>query len=876
MRINNCKRIMMFLFALLMLCLPFADVSAATTINLYNNNLKKDVKYTGKQVQYNYNGSTIDMKNTPGIIINGTALASYQETFVNNSLKLKAKYSKTKKTLTLSKDKTSIVFTIGSKKAKVNGKEVTLSVAPVSMKYKDQGVTKILVPTRFVTETFGYEYSWNSSTSIATIIPPRNLYYNGKKVAYNGSDGQVTVDGKKLNLGTMESIIINSTAMVQAKKVFSDSSIGADYVYNKPEKKVTLTKGSNVVELTLGKTTAYVNGKARVMDSAPLIVKNLDTNKSYIMVPGSFVTSYLGYDYNWNNSTKTSVITTRPPETNTGSNGGNNGNGVELGSNPAPELDTVTIRWDMLSNFVDNYNNVNNIVKVTEINNTASDVAYVSGVNLESQDYSKEVYAIRSNVPFHNSSIRVDNNMLTVQLDNAVTNTGDFRFGGNIVDYISLTSDSVNTTSKIAFGLKNSNFKYEYKLSDDKCTLYVTFYPNYITDISVGTQGGNEYFMINSMEKLQVDLVDNGSYIMLQLQNTVNTIGDNYSDTSSLSYIKSVQTIGTGINSMNIIINKPADATYSVSQQGDSYIIGFPSVSSTVVSNELLIKLPDGVSFSSVKQEDRYYNKEIAIKLPGDYRDFYNYNPISTSNSLVKNVSVNYNGSGETEIIISTYKIQGYKLVDNNGSIKVNIGNPRDFYKNIVVLDPGHGGTAPGAVRKLDGVTYYEKNINYDILYGKANKYFNASDSKVKVYYTRIDDSDVSLAERAAFAEQVQADIFISLHMNANTKTSIQGTDVYFSSMNNDMSPTGLTSKKLASLLLNYIPDYIGTNTRNILDSKLVVCKSNTVPAVLVELLFMSNQDELSMAIDEDFQDTAARTLYDAVCMVFDSYPTGR
>jgi N-acetylmuramoyl-L-alanine amidase len=178
MSIKQSKFIVMFLFSLFIIGLPAVNVYAAASLSLYDYGTKKDIKYTDKQVQYNYNGSSINMKNTPGIIINGTALASYQETFVSASLKAKATYSKTKNTVTLKKDNTTIVLTVGSKKAKVNGKTVTMSVAPMKVKYKAQSTTKILIPTRFVTETFGYKYLWNSSTSSVNIITPRFLYYN--------------------------------------------------------------------------------------------------------------------------------------------------------------------------------------------------------------------------------------------------------------------------------------------------------------------------------------------------------------------------------------------------------------------------------------------------------------------------------------------------------------------------------------------------------------------------------------------------------------------------------------------------------------------------------------------------------------------------
>ncbi len=876
MKKKSYRIIILLMFALFVVGLPAAKVYAAASMSLYNYGTKKNMNYTGQQVQYNYNGTSINMKNSPGIIMNGVALASYQDAFVNASLKLKAKYTASSNTLALSKGSTSIVFTVGSKKAKVNGKAVTLSAAPMKVKYKNQSAAKILVPTRFVTEAFGYLYSWNSASSVATIIPPRNLYYNSKKVAYTGTDGQVSIDGKSLNLGTMPSIIIDNTAMVMAKKVFNESSIGAEYVYDKPNGKVTLKKDANTVELTLGKATAYVNGKARVMDTAPLVVKNLDTGKSYIMVPGSFVASCLGYDYYWNASTKTSEITTRKQSDPAGGGSGqNSGNDPELGSDPLPEMDTVAFSWDMQNSYTEDYNKAYSAASNSEIKNTANSKAYVYDVSMESQDASKEVYSIHSNTSFGNSTVSVKDKVLTVHLDNAETTNSSYNFGGKFVGMITSANDASKSTSDINFELKSTNFKYEYRLSADGYTLYITLYPNYLTNVTAGTKDGNDYLILHSLEKLQVNLTDNGNYLMLQIPTTINAVGENYADTSFLTYLKSVQCIGYGDDTINIIVNKPVGTKYRVTQDGNTYAITMPGEIKTGGSG-IQIKLPEGVSFSDVTDEDRYYDLEFSVLLPGDYRDFFSKNPIATSNNTVKGVNVTFNGS-QTEIIVSTARIQGYKLNDNNGSIDITVGDPKDIYKKIVVLDAGHGGTDPGAMYSLDGTKYNEKDINYAIMYERTQKYFNASGSDIKAYYSRYDDYKVPLEDRAAFASEVGADFFVSLHMNANGKTTVKGTDVYYSDLNNAPSDTGLTSKKLASIILNFLPGEIGTNKRNVLlGTNLVVLKKNTVPAVLIELGFMSNKSDLSLMVDETFQEDTAKAIYDAVSLVFDSYPTGR
>ena len=303
--------IFMILFALIIFSIPFTNVLAASKMSLYYYGTKDNVSYTGQQVKYSYNGLAINLRKTPGIIIDGNAMASYKDVFVYSAMKVNYKYDKAKGTVTLSKNGKTIVFTIGSKKAYVNSKAVTIPVAPLVVLFKDQDVTKILVPTRFVIETFGFKYLWNSASSSASITGPMNLYYNNMKVSYTGSVGQISINGKKINLGYMPTVVVNGTAMVRAKTVFSSSSIGADYDYNNSTKELTLTKGSNVVVLTLDSPIAIVNGKSRVMHTSPIVVKNLDSGTSYIMVPGSYVTSYLGYAYSWNSAIRTSEITSK-------------------------------------------------------------------------------------------------------------------------------------------------------------------------------------------------------------------------------------------------------------------------------------------------------------------------------------------------------------------------------------------------------------------------------------------------------------------------------------------------------------------------------------------------------------------------------------
>ena len=863
---KNKKNIrIMFLLALVMICIPFANAIAASKLNLYNYGTKQNLSYTGQQVKYYYNGAAINMRNTPGIIVDGVALASYKDIFIYSGMDVKYEYVKTKGTVTLSQNGKTIVFTIGSKKAYVNGKAVTIPAAPIKIYFKDKKLTKILVPTRFVTETFGSKYAWNSTSSSAFITSPMNLYYNNSTVSYTGTEGQVTIDGKKINLGYMPSIIVNTTAMLRAKTVFSSSSIGAEYDYNYSEKELTLTKGTNIVVLTLDSKTAIVNGISRVMNTAPIVVKNLDKGYSYIMVPGSYIASYLGYNYSWNSDSKSSIISTKKPVED-----------EEDGSDPLE--DVVSFNWGIQNVSLDDYVKTNNIKNTTEISNDLDTISNVSSILKEnSVDSNKETYSIHSETPFSKSTVAVQDKALTIHINKAVAENKSYYLGGSFVDVVTSINNPTDSTSDISFNLLYSNIKYELTLSEDRCTLYVTLYSNYLCNVTAGTKSGNDYILITGMNDLLVNLIENTDNITLQVPNTSNGIGENYEETSSLTSLKSVQITNATGNMVNIILTKSGKSEYYITQAGNTYMVTF--IEDQIVDNldyDLQIKLPTGVSYSYVQNEDRYYNHQFVIKIPGDYRSFYSNNPLSSSNNVVSKISVIYNNYNETEIIVSTTKLQGYKLEENNGYIGVTTGNPKDIYKNIVVLDAGHGGTDPGALRSLNGVTIYEKDINFSIIYSRTKKYFNAKDSDIKVYYSRYDNTKVDLYKRAAFAKEVGADLFVSLHMNANNGTSIRGTEIYYSDANNKISSMGLNSKTMAAIFLKYLPKAVGTTTRGIRSQAYVVVKYNTVPAILIELGFMSNNADLSLMTNASFQEKAAKSIYTTLETVFETYPTGR
>ncbi len=92
----------------------------------------------------------------------------------------------------------------------------------------------------------------------------------------------------------------------------------------------------------------------------------------------------------------------------------------------------------------------------------------------------------------------------------------------------------------------------------------------------------------------------------------------------------------------------------------------------------------------------------------------------------------------------------------------------------VIVIDPGHGGKDPGAL----GTISREKNINLAIAL-KTGEYLEKNLNNVKVLYTRKTDVFVELRDRPEFANKNKADLFISIHSNWISKSSIKGAETW-------------------------------------------------------------------------------------------------
>lgn len=227
-----------------------------------------------------------------------------------------------------------------------------------------------------------------------------------------------------------------------------------------------------------------------------------------------------------------------------------------------------------------------------------------------------------------------------------------------------------------------------------------------------------------------------------------------------------------------------------------------------------------------------------------------------------------------------------------------------------IVLDPGHGGHDHGCMSK--DRKYSEKNIVLSVAL-KLGKILEEEHPDIKVIYTRKRDVFIPLAERADIANRNKADLFLSIHVNANPSVVPSGSETYtmgshvsdknfevskrenavikmeddYTTKYEGFNPDSPESYIIFSLLQNayseqsirfasFIQDEyrkgpVGVN-RGVRQAGFLVLWRTTMPSVLTEIGFLTNAADKARIITQDGQQKIARRLADAITRYCNDY----
>lgn len=163
----------------------------------------------------------------------------------------------------------------------------------------------------------------------------------------------------------------------------------------------------------------------------------------------------------------------------------------------------------------------------------------------------------------------------------------------------------------------------------------------------------------------------------------------------------------------------------------------------------------------------------------------------------------------------------------------------------LIVIDPGHGGEDYGANSK-NSPKYYEKNLNLSLA-RMLNNILNHQGYNTLL--TRKDDLFITLDKRASIANNMDAALFISLHFNSAPSEEASGIEIFYYRSDKEPKRTQ-ESSRLAGLILDQLIKTSDAKSRGIKHGNLAVIRQTTMPAVLVEAGFLTNETEMERIKD--------------------------
>ncbi|WP_340009749.1 N-acetylmuramoyl-L-alanine amidase family protein [Paenibacillus sp. FSL K6-0276] len=170
--------------------------------------------------------------------------------------------------------------------------------------------------------------------------------------------------------------------------------------------------------------------------------------------------------------------------------------------------------------------------------------------------------------------------------------------------------------------------------------------------------------------------------------------------------------------------------------------------------------------------------------------------------------------------------------------------------KKLIVIDAGHGGKDPGSIS-------VNKLIEKDFTLPTALKIAELlkNDPNFEVVLTRSDDTYPTLQDRSKLANNVKADLFISIHANSiaeGSKSNPSGTETYY---------TRKESLQFAQTVHKYLVAATGLSDRGVRQSSLHVTRETKMPAILLECGYLSNTKDEALLFTADFQDKVANSV---------------
>lgn len=630
-------------------------------------------------------------------------------------------------------------------------------------------------------------------------------------------------------------VIFNNRTLVPIR--FVVESLGAKIDWNQSTYEATITTDSKTIVLKVDSSTAIVNGTRKKLPDGvpPKLFAYQGNNRT--MVPIRFISEELGMDVNWIGNTNT-VLVDFPMQNITGIDYNESGQvpqlviktsgpveathmflpGSKYGGQDRLVLDIPNAVLDLDdSSFVEHGGSFKKNIEKNGINSIRASL-----FQLEPRKVTRLVIDLDYQKGYNVQTDKATNE-IRVEFLNSVRNVKVERINSTEVVVIqteeSPVYNTINLGNRVVVDVLNASLKF------DKSDMPVS--RGGISRIRTAIfKPDSNYSPDDKIVRVVLDLEPGQTSSNLFVEHIGNDIHIYLNDNplKGLEYNK--YSMNQSMLQLSLFKEGQAELTYN----DDKRTLNIKIEKTKMNLSSATLDISDNL-VESIVIDDEYYDKHysIDVKLARDV----NYK-IATAN--MRNIDIRFTNAQFTESELSKYK------------------------GRIIAIDAGHGGRDPGAISPV--LQLREKDLAMDVSL-RLNKLLE--EAGFTTYLVRDGDYFVGLYERAAAANELDADVFVSIHYNAHSNNEISGVQVLY-------NPDPVRDNKtFARIMQDELLKELKAVDRNIVERpNLVVTRETKMPAVIVEMAFLTNREEERLASIEEHRQKGAQAIFNGLIRYFD------
>jgi len=417
-------------------------------------------------------------------------------------------------------------------------------------------------------------------------------------------------------------------------------------------------------------------------------------------------------------------------------------------------------------------------------------------------------------------------------------------------------------------------------LSSDRRSLTISFTANRISGVNLSTIGNMDTFTIVGDVLPYARLCTEGfpNYFTLNIDNA-QMLASNGNGNALGGFVREFVTGQRSDNSVyvRVYVNSWPTINFGTAQNNLTVTMSqdITGVRYDSIRRELHISRTTGFTMdvNQVRQVDDYLSRRYSIILP-NAATMLGRGEIGIWDGLVNSVVLDQDSSGNARLVFNTTRPLAFVITETAESYVIRVTTPRETHPFIVVLDPGHGGRNIGSAHH--GIV--ERHLVVDI----ANKVMELLENNpnIRAYMTRHDDSHVYNYRRAEFANELGADLFVAIHFNAagtvaNPNPVPHGIETWYNiGVRESSSFNRFNSRQFAEIAQRHLINRTNAVCRGErYGANMIVLRESNMPAVLLELGFLTNPAEAARIATTSHQWQLAHAIHDSIVEAATRWP---